>query len=219
MGDASNNEIIVRAISSRYTVILSSIVSQEIPSSPDPGSPNSLFSDTPVSEIVIPKKPKPTANAKDSKPPNKPGRRSTNPQGSIASMAPSEIPVASGISTKQRLAQGALAPTLPKEIVPPKPPKPPPKPIVTNRSTLSGLSFKKRSFDVSGMSESSTHPSLSRNIPNEPTLSSLNSPLAQSPTSAFFSPSASFSSPVLQQRTSFPESTVFVFLSVNFEVV
>ncbi|RDB28456.1 hypothetical protein Hypma_015299 [Hypsizygus marmoreus] len=55
-------------------------------------------------------------------------RLPTNPHARIAGMPPQAIPSSSGISTKQRLAQGALAPTHPKSLplpVPRERPQPP----------------------------------------------------------------------------------------------
>ncbi|KAF9480026.1 hypothetical protein BDN70DRAFT_920799 [Pholiota conissans] len=157
-----------------------------------PSSPNSLFSEPPSPEPPLVKLHKPitTSTAAKDRLPKKQVRRTTNPQGKIAIMAPSEIPTAGGISTKQRLAQGALAPTAPKEIMA-QPTKTQPKaPIL--KSTYSGLNFKKKSFDAAEKELApiplpSRKPSL-----QEPMLLSLGSPVEQSPSTSFSVPTPSF---------------------------
>ena len=81
-------------------------------------------------------------SAAKSAPPKIP-RRGTNPHNKLLGMTRSELASGSGISTKQRLAQGALNPTMPKAVAP-----------ATGRSSLSqvknpanslmNLSFKKK---------------------------------------------------------------------------
>ncbi|KAF8973779.1 hypothetical protein BDZ97DRAFT_1776820 [Flammula alnicola] len=185
----------------------------EIPSSPEQ-SPTSLFSVPSSPDIALankePQKKSTFNTGKDKALPSiKIMRRSNNPQAKIADMAPSEIPSSSGISTKQRLAQGALAPTLPKQM-PATIPKPPPKPLPTRTpsTSLMGLSFKKKSIPPLAM------PTGSASRP-EAYFASLNSPAILSPQiqDSFFtsSPDTSFSGPsqnTVRKRPSVSEPTI-----------
>lgn len=101
----------------------------------------------------------------------KPPGRATNPHAHAASETPSII---GGISTKQRLAQAALAPALPKDITPLVQHKSQPHPIRPSGSSLMNLNFKKNTLPTLG-------PGLRSPMTNNPTLASLNSPTVQSP--------------------------------------
>ncbi|KAJ3502486.1 hypothetical protein NLJ89_g8864 [Agrocybe chaxingu] len=169
------------------------------------GSPTSLFSGNSSPEIhtkKIPPKPKATAHSKPPLPPPPPlpssikiPRRPNNPHAKIADMPASAVPSGSGISTKQRLAQGALAPTIPKEVpsapLKPPPPRSTPKPLPTrtNTSSFSGLSFKKKPIAVT-IPESANHPPIltSTSAFKSPSIPLANSPPLHSPepASSFF---------------------------------
>ncbi|PPQ85731.1 hypothetical protein CVT25_003109 [Psilocybe cyanescens] len=160
---------------------------QSLPNSPQQ-SLTSLFSDPSSPEITlssrIPPKIRTTSvSAVSAKP--KTTRRVTHPQAKIASMSASELATSSGITTKQRIAQGALAPTLPKNLAAIKQA---PKPLPNRTPALMNLSFKKHSIpshapaqiDASRI-EPTTTPGLRSPMVNDPTLASLNSPSAHSP--------------------------------------
>ncbi|KAF9455559.1 hypothetical protein BDZ94DRAFT_1277929, partial [Collybia nuda] len=129
----------------------------------------SLFS-TPSSPVELPSNvpprrplplPKPPVKTTLTIPPKIP-RRLTNPHVKLSGMAPEAIASGGGISTKQRLAQGALAPTLPKAIAPPTAATRgrPTLPYLKTSSLMPHLTFKKNrpalSADASGNS-STTH--------------------------------------------------------------
>ena len=118
--------------------------------------------------------------------------RQSNPHVKIANMSSGVTSTASGISTKQRLAQGALAPTAPKEVgkAPPKPKAP--LPTRKTSSNLNNLSFKKNKNSISltipftTVDQADTLPSTFRSPVNEAAPAPLSSPALQSsqPTSA-----------------------------------
>ncbi|CAA7266639.1 unnamed protein product [Cyclocybe aegerita] len=197
------------------------------------GSPTSLFSGNSSPEVHIekmPPKPKATAHSKPPLPPPPPlpssikiPRRPNNPHAKIADMPVSAIPSGSGISTKQRLAQGALAPTIPKEVpsAPLKPPlpksAPKPLPTRTNTSSFSGLSFKKKPIAVT-IPETTNHPPSLTPISafKSPSIPLANSPPLHSPepVSSFFnagpagSPGLLFNQPTMFKRPLVQDNTV-----------
>ncbi|KAF8167891.1 hypothetical protein B0H34DRAFT_683559 [Crassisporium funariophilum] len=158
-------------------------------------SPTSLFSEErsspetalaaktprtiPLPSAPAPKKPIPL-------PPIKISRRPTNPHARIADTPTSAIAAGGGISTKQRLAQGALAPTLPKE-VPAQVSKAAHRPLpqkAASSSTLQQLSFKKKpslSISIGPTSQQTLRPTAILPNNNEPSLATLNSNPPQSP--------------------------------------
>ncbi len=117
-------------------------------------------------------------------------RRGTNRlQANLGVMAPSDMPATHGISTKQRLGQGALAPILPKEVLPVElrmPPKP------TTKKAIRNLTFKKRTADNSALINPPVAPpqiepvSAQLNSVNSPTAGLFSSPVSASPLSMPF---------------------------------
>jgi hypothetical protein len=134
--------------------------------------------------------------------------RQSNPHAKIANMSSGIASTTSGISTKQRLAQGALAFTAPKEVgkVPlkPKPPLPTRKPS----TNFSNLSFKKNKDPLALTIPSTTSdqtdalPSTFQSPMNEATFAPLNSPSLQSPQPT--SAKVSFAEPMSTSTTTVP---------------
>ena len=185
-----------------------------IETQPSPDSPTSLFS-RPSSPIIaatkIPVKESMTGSITNK--PLTPGIppatvvRQSNPHVKIANMSSGVTSTASGISTKQRLAQGALAPTAPKEVgkVPPKPK--PPLPTRKPSTNLNNLSFKKNkapslTIPSTTVDQTDTFPSTFRSPINEATFAPLNSPSLQSPHPT--SPMVSFAEPMSTSTTTVP---------------
>jgi len=205
---------------------------------PPPDSPTSLFSQ-PSSPIIATTKislQESTTGSVTNKPltpsipPMTVGRQS-NPHAKIANMSSGMTPSASGISTKQRLAQGALAPTAPKEVGKGKmPPQPkPPLPTRKTSTNFSNLSFKKNKDPLSltisptTLDQTDTLPSAFRSPMNEAPFAPLESPSLQSPqpTSALVSfkptptsttivPAIPAGSGILRRRSSVLEPTMWV---------
>jgi hypothetical protein len=94
------------------------------------------------------------------RPPRIPRRR-TNPQNKVL-MAPSELASGSGISTKQRLAQGALNPTVPKAAASTAAGRPSLSQLKTPANSLMNLSFKKTRASASGSASSPKFPDVDR---------------------------------------------------------
>lgn len=190
-------------------------VSQRQSSSPPiVDSPNSLFSEVdnqmnidtntdPVPSVPLPPSQPPPLPVRQAVPPL-PARPSVpslptrtraqpNPHTKLASLPQEAESSNSGISTKQRLAQGALAPMLPRKHSGPST-KPKLSPVRTGSSTIMHTGFRK-----------SSQIAASSNIHHEPTLASLNAgplspnmaatlpdiPMVQTPTE-FEPPSHSF---------------------------
>ncbi|GLB33577.1 hypothetical protein LshimejAT787_0104610 [Lyophyllum shimeji] len=117
--------------------------------------------------------------------------RPSNPHAKLVVMESENIASGSGISTKQRLAQGALAPTRPNAIPLPAPKqKVPPPPLRINSGGMMNLSFKKKppATPVLGLGGSfatednrSTLATQSPVADQEPTLAALNARLSPVP--------------------------------------
>ncbi|KAF8078396.1 hypothetical protein FPV67DRAFT_1557732 [Lyophyllum atratum] len=162
--------------------------STRVVTDPDPNKrerATSLFSEpspeqSPANKIPRPLPPPPPPRSQPSSAKSTPTitasipRRQPNPHARIAEMVPENIASGSGISTKQRLAQGALAPTRPKSIPLPapkqRPPVPPPKTPSTPMLSVGG---------PLGMNDNRSpitpHASFGG---REPTLAALNAPLS-----------------------------------------
>lgn len=115
-------------------------------------SPTSLFSapspEGPLTNTASPAPDKPAPSSAKVAPPSLPKiprRVPTNPHNKLLGMAPSKHASGSGISTKQRLAQGALNPTNPRDVgsaaVAGRPLVPQ---LKTPANSLMNLSFKKK---------------------------------------------------------------------------
>ncbi|KDR85205.1 hypothetical protein GALMADRAFT_233893 [Galerina marginata CBS 339.88] len=192
---SSSEEEPLQAFQSRPTKIRKTS-NEPIVEPPPPASPTSLFSEPPSEppsspEVALIKKVpqrspaiphvnKDTPIITPSIPPIKMTSRSSNAQGKIAHMPPSTVP-SGGISTKMRLAQGALDPTLPKAVGAVKP-SPKPLPPVRSASgsypnnSLKNIKIPKHPLPISTPNGSAGSP-----IANETTAPFLNSPSAQSP--------------------------------------
>ncbi|KAH9486727.1 hypothetical protein JR316_0000792 [Psilocybe cubensis] len=102
--------------------------SKSVPNSPKksppgsrPQSPTSLFSDRSSPEITLASTIQPrtrTTSVSVAKAKPRSTRKVTDPQAKIASMPESALVTSSGITTKQRIAQGALNPKAPKDLAP-----------------------------------------------------------------------------------------------------
>ncbi|KJA26132.1 hypothetical protein HYPSUDRAFT_37011 [Hypholoma sublateritium FD-334 SS-4] len=164
----------------------------EIFSSPTEKSPTSLFSEPSSPETALSTKKMPNKSlANEMKIP----RRGTNRlQANLGSMAPSDIPASHGISTKQRIGQGALAPIPPKEVIPANS-RAPPKLNQSTKKTIRSLTFKKLTADKHIAIDPARRSSTNLPPQNEPVPTQWDSPQPQSPTAGLFSSPISASSP------------------------
>lgn len=129
-------------------------------------------------------------------------RRAPNGHVKIAEMPSRNIASGSGISTKQRLAQGALAPTRPNEVpLPSQKERPQVPPIKTSSSSLMNLSFKKKNLPAStggsgffAMDDSTIPDSAGNPAQEQLTLTALNAPV--SPEAPYPELPHTFASPV-----------------------
>lgn len=131
--------------------------------------------------------------------------RQSNPHAKFANMSSGVTSTASGLSTKQRLAQGALAPTVPKEVGKVLPNPKPPLPTRKFSTNFNNLTFKKNktpTIPSTAVDQTDTLPSTFRSPMNEATFAPLNSPSLQSPqpTSAM----VSFAEPTSTSTTTVP---------------
>ena len=146
-------------------------------------SPTSLFSEPSSPEISLSSKKVPHKFLPNEK---KIPRRGTNRlQANLGVMPPSEIPASQGISIKQRLGQGALAPILPKEVAPVElrmPPKP------TTKKAIRNLTFKKRTADTPALINPppQIEPVPAQLTSNSPTAGLFSSPVSASSLSMSF---------------------------------
>lgn len=191
------------------------VLRSTIETQPPPDSPTSLFSQSSSPIIVatnIPLK-ESTTGSITHKPPTPSIAptsvvRQSNPHAKIANMSSGVPSTASGISTKQRLAQGALAFTAPKEVgkVPLKPK--PPLPTRKLSTTFNNLSFKKNknplalTIPTTTSDQTDTLPSTFQSPMNEATFAPLNSPSLQSPQPT--SAKVSFAEPTFTSTTTVP---------------
>lgn len=142
-------------------------------------------------------------------------RRPDNPPVKIADMSPSELTAGGGISTKQRLGIGALAPTNPGT-GPPPPPKQRPLPE-SRPSALIGLKIKKKIPSLSNTTDVNS----GVYIPHEPSHGSAHAASVHSPhptsnmslniTNMTPSTSVPVSAPIFH-RPPIPNGTMYVFL-------
>ena len=150
---------------------------KETPSSPQ--SPSSLFSNSSSLDILL-QQIVPVLKKQPSKSIKMP-QCGTNPQTNLVTMFSAETGISRGISTKQCVAQGVLAPALPKDIVA----------LTKNQSmpnlkkpVLTDLFIKKRKInDTSKPAIGGAFGPMQK----EPSLASLNTPLVQSPSTSFIS--------------------------------
>ncbi|KAF9568177.1 hypothetical protein CPC08DRAFT_450079 [Agrocybe pediades] len=153
-----------------------SVAPEAVPSSPPLASPADLFTDDESPAI---KKKLPT------KTPSLPIISQKAPEAKIANMPQILAAPTGGISTKQRLAQGALAPTQPKDLVNAKPkagplPPPPARRNSTSQahqhqpSLFGGLRFKKSTVPARPTSPGHSNTAPTTPVVQEPTLASLN---------------------------------------------
>ncbi|KAF5377681.1 hypothetical protein D9615_005211 [Tricholomella constricta] len=155
----------------------------------EPSSPASTKSPVDPAARPLPPPPWPSSRPSSAKTtptiPSKLPPRDNNSYIKVAEMAPEKVASGSGISIKQRLAQGALAPTRPKAIPLPTPKLKPSLPPV--KTALMNLSFKKKTVSTPVLSASGSFAMDNNRSPTmpqpavgdcEPTLAALNAPLS-----------------------------------------
>lgn len=180
------------------------------PSSPDVPLISNSFSSVPEADMSV------AANAPSSA--IKVSRHLNNPHTRIAEISPSEFITGGGISIKQRLGIGALAPTNPRT-GPPPPSKQASKPLsISHPSALASLKIKKMTPSLSITTDinpaSGTH--TWREPPGSAYDASMHSPQITanvSPNTANLMPSTPVpvSTPTFH-RPSIPHGTMYVFL-------